>query len=164
MNSIRALYLETSSCSARSSSRADLVRRRGARGGDGDGDAAAAEVAVDALAAAQEARLLEDAVVKVLSPREAAIFAAFADAVADAGAAAAAGLRHRRRRGFDAWLAAAPRENRAAIRASLLGARHRACAAATAPSARALRALAAHPRGPAHGGAARRGRRVVLRR
>src|SRR3954451_19271690 len=60
------------------------------------------------------------AAVKVLTPREAAVFAAFTDAVAlpeapfppVAGTEAVAGL--------DAWLAAAPAANRAAVRASLL--------------------------------------------
>jgi len=59
--------------------------------------------------------------VKVLSPREAAIFASLADAVAMPEPPLPPVRGTDAVEGFDAWLAAAPRENRAAVRASLLG-------------------------------------------
>ena len=61
---------------------------------------------------------------KVLTPREAAVFAAFTDAVAMPEAPFPPVGGTDAVEGFDAWLAAAPAANRAAIRASLLAPRH----------------------------------------
>jgi choline dehydrogenase-like flavoprotein len=58
---------------------------------------------------------------KVLSPREASIFAALADAVAMPAPPLPPVRATDAVAGFDAWLAAAPRANRAAVRAALLG-------------------------------------------
>ena len=96
---------------------------------------------------------------KVLSPREAAIFAAFADAVAMPEPPLPPVSGTDAVEGFDAWLAAAPRENRVAIRASLLGLGTRLRGRDRAERADTLRALAHTRAGPADGGAARRGRR-----
>ena len=82
---------------------------------------------------------------KVLSPREAAIFAALADAVAmpepprpPVGGTDAV-------EGFDAWLASAPAANRAAIRAALLGLGTRLRGADRAARAETLRTLGRTP-------------------
>ena len=58
---------------------------------------------------------------KVLSPREAAIFASLTDAVAMPESPFPPVRGTDAIEGFDAWLAHAPQANRAAIRASLLG-------------------------------------------
>jgi choline dehydrogenase-like flavoprotein len=86
--------------------------------------------------------------VKLLSPREAAVFGAFADAVAmpedplppvaDTDAV----------EGFDAWLAAAPVANRVAIRASLLALGTRLRGRTRAERVEAIRTLGRTPAAP----------------
>jgi choline dehydrogenase-like flavoprotein len=83
--------------------------------------------------------------VKVLSPREAAVFAAFADAVAMPEPPLPAVRATDAVEGFDAWLASAPRPNRVAIRASLLGLGTRLRGRSRAERVEALRALAGAP-------------------
>jgi choline dehydrogenase-like flavoprotein len=86
--------------------------------------------------------------VKVLSPREAAIFTALADAVAMPEPPLPPVRGTDAVEGFAAWLAAAPRENRAAIRASLLGLGTRLRGRDRQARAEALRGLE-HARGVA---------------
>ena len=143
MNSIRALYLENLELFRPLVSAADPYTGAARAVREGDGDAARrdrrpARGRAGAAAAG-------GAVVKVLSPREAAIFAAFTDAVAmpeppspPVGATDAI-------EGFDAWLADAPQANRTAIRASLLGLGTRLRGRDRAERADALRALAHTP-------------------
>jgi choline dehydrogenase-like flavoprotein len=78
---------------------------------------------------------------KVLSPREASIFAALADAVAMPAPPLPPVRATDAVAGFDAWLAAAPQVNRAAIRAALLGLGTRLRGHDRAGRAAALRAL-----------------------
>ncbi|HYH89945.1 MAG TPA: FAD-dependent oxidoreductase [Solirubrobacteraceae bacterium] len=79
---------------------------------------------------------------KVLSPREASIFASLTDAVAMPAPPLPPVAATDAVAGFDAWLAHAPQANRAAIRAALLGLGTRLRGRDRAERAEALRALA----------------------